>query len=389
MKGEDWPAPALDYQPSAGEVEHARQELARLDAEGAKSPGERSRYLGKATYQGIAVCNSGETPRRRTPRRKRQWNVRVEDVAAVTIWPDGHLVRLELPRPSAEDRAKARKGGGKRGKIEGLTADVRNRQLRRLSMLDRTMCDAWCTCTYPYDRRPTGAEFKRHKSKLWDRIRKRWPTAYIEAKREFTKRGVIHLHMLVWGVPVAELAPWLARAFAEVCGNVDYGHIAQRADVQAVSAGDALDWYVCKRVAYCAKADTGDGEGDSFGRWSWSWGDEGPYLSRTVRTTVRFTPIMHTLRRRAWRMSRFVRPTVGADGREVLGYEDLTALSDAEAMARAFEVRSTRRSTARSLPRLSRGMKRRNLYTVHLYADPAQFARLVEFERARVAKVRD
>lgn len=389
MKGEDWPAPETAYQPSAGEIATARADVARLDAEAARAIAERGRSLGKGTYQGNLACKSSKTPRRKRVRFQR-----VDDDAGVVFLPEGHMVRIDLPRPSAAERARARKGGGKRGRIEGLTASARNRQLRRLAMLDRRKCEAWCTCTYPYARRPTGAEFKRHKAKLWDRIRKRWPSAYIEAKREFTKRGVIHLHMLVWGVPVAELAPWLARAFAEVCGNVDYGHIAQRADVQAVSTGEALDWYVCKRVAYCGKAaeaeidpETGKVVDDPFGRWSWSWGDERPYVSTVKRVRISYTPIMHRLRRSAWRLSRYVRPTVDGDRRVTCGYEDLTGLSDAEAASRAFDV-GRRRPKVDGLPRLSRGMKRRNLYTVHLYADPAEFERLVEFEQARLSAVR-
>lgn len=343
---------SADGWPASGVVEVAR------------STGERSRSLGKGTYGGKEQFNPGNNARRGRVRFDR-----VEDDSAVTYWPTGHLVRLELPRPSAEERSQAARragGGGTRGTIDELTAGVRNRMLRRLSMLDHTMCTAWCTCTYPFSRRPTGAEFKRHKAKLWDRIRKRWPTAYIVGKREFTKRGTVHLHMLVWGVSTAEIAPWLARAFAEACGNVDYGHIAQRADVQAVSTGDGLDWYVCKRVTYSGKPadvavdpETGEVLEDPFGRWWWEWGDERPYLSEAKRETVEDRRIMHVLRRRAWRLSRYVRPTVGEDGQRLKG------------------------STVDGLPRLSRGMKKRDLYTVHLYADPGQFARLVEFERAR------
>lgn len=346
MSADGWPATAL--------------------VEVAKSTGEQDRSLGKGTYHGNEQSNPGENARRGRVRFER-----VEDDAAVTYWPTGHLVRLELPRPSAAERSRAASragGGGLRGAIDDLTAAVRNRQLRRLSMLNHATCTAWCTCTYPFSRRPTGAEFKRHKAKLWDRIRKRWPAAYVVGKREFTERGAIHLHMLVWGVPLVEIAPWLSRAFAEVCGNVDYGHIAQRADVQAVSTGDGLDWYVCKRVTYSGKAavdvkvdpETGEVLDDPFGRWWWEWGDERPHLSRADREAVDDIRLMYVLRRRAWRLTRYVRRVVDDDGRRLQG------------------------STVDGLPRLSRGMKKRDLWTVHLYADPAQFARLVEFERARV-----
>lgn len=97
----------------------------------------------------------------------------------------------------------------KRGEVTEFTAASRRRMLDFMAKIDNTLIPLFVTLTYP-DNFPAYHEtFKSHLDLLGQRIRRRWPEAFIVWKLEFKERqsgenkGKLapHYHLFVYGVP--------------------------------------------------------------------------------------------------------------------------------------------------------------------------------------------
>lgn len=108
----------------------------------------------------------------------------------------------------------------------------------------------------------------------WDRFRvamaRRFPEVGGVWRREFTKRGVVHLHLLAYGVPYPGMRSWLPAAWAHAV-RAPNEELRRRvgSSVEEVRRGEAVQRYVAKYVAKDTGTLDGDGERVPMGRW---WG---------------------------------------------------------------------------------------------------------------------
>lgn len=79
------------------------------------------------------------------------------------------------------------------------------------------------TLTYP-ERFPDVKEAKRDLKIFLQRLERRFPAAGYIWKLEPQERGAPHYHLLVWGVQLVELFPWVVSAWFAIAGQGDINH---------------------------------------------------------------------------------------------------------------------------------------------------------------------
>jgi hypothetical protein len=134
-------------------------------------------------------------------------------------WNEG-ASRLKASRGSDGHQV----GGGQRGHIKGFSLVSRRRLLQ---LIARVVRDAelpmFVTLTWP-DRFPSPREAKRALRIFIKRLKRRFPKVGLIWKLEPQERGAPHFHLLVWGVPFAELFDFTVQAWYEIAGGGDIKH---------------------------------------------------------------------------------------------------------------------------------------------------------------------
>lgn len=115
----------------------------------------------------------------------------------MTVHPGAELVTVRQARAAAP-----LSGGGVRGQIVGLTAQSERRLRLMLARIELDVMSLFVTLTYPADYPPTPERSKRDLAALAKRLRRRWPEFGALWIREFTRRGISHFHLMVYGLPV-------------------------------------------------------------------------------------------------------------------------------------------------------------------------------------------
>ena len=162
-----------------------------------------------------------------------------------------------------------------RESIGRMTRKSRARLMQKLATVDATAPAVFVTLTWPTWAAPDREQWHG----AWDRWRMRFARAWPEAagiwRREYTKAGVVHLHLLVFNVTIdratiIRLQAWTAKAWADVVDAPEYERRLQvGTSVEVPRVGGAVSRYIAK---YASKVADGDGTERPMGRW---WGTFG------------------------------------------------------------------------------------------------------------------
>lgn len=193
---------------------------------------------------------------------------------------------------------------GIRDAIGSMSKGSRRRLMEKLATIDATAAALFVTLTWPTWAAPDREQWHR----AWDRWRKRfdraWPDAAGIWRREYTKAGVVHLHLLVFNVPIdrdtiRQLQEWTAKAWADVVEAPEYERRRRvGTSVEVPRIGAAVSRYIAK---YASKVADGDGTERPMGRWWGTLGEERGKPSRIPYTLPTDVPLTeaegHMIRR--------------------------------------------------------------------------------------------
>ncbi len=198
-----------------------------------------------------------------------------EAAAMVTLYEGAALVVVERSRVT--ERGRKRYGRGQRRPSCRFSPRQRTAFLRALATVDESAPALFVTLTWPTWAAPEGREWQAP----WDRFRmalaRRHPQAAGFYKRELTKAGVVHLHLLVYGVSWRAMREFVPGAWARSVHAPDEA-LRERVGTQVARAmsGEGVRRYATK---YVTKAIVDDDGADPSGPW---WGRFNETLIPTV-----------------------------------------------------------------------------------------------------------
>ena len=163
-----------------------------------------------------------------------------------------------------------------RARIGHLSKGSRARLMQKLATIDANALGLLVTLTWPTWAAPDREQWH----KAWDRWRMRlarsWPEAAGLWRREYTRAGVVHIHLLMFPnvaidrAIVRSLQDWTAKAWADVVDAPEYDkRLGAGSSVEVIRSARAVQRYAAK---YVAKTADGDGTERPMGRW---WGTFG------------------------------------------------------------------------------------------------------------------
>lgn len=197
--------------------------------------------------------------------RTRRGVVGREAAARVTLYEGAALVEVE--RAQAVETGRKRYGRGDRREVVRFTPRQRTAFLRALAMVDQSAPCLFVTLTWPTWAAPFGREWQGP----WNRYRAALARAYPHAagfyKRELTKAGVVHIHLLVFGVTWRQMREFTPAAWARAV-HAPEPELRERVGTQVAQAksGEGVRRYAAK---YVTKAIVDDDGSDPSGPW---WG---------------------------------------------------------------------------------------------------------------------
>jgi hypothetical protein len=160
-----------------------------------------------------------------------------------------------------------RKGGGKRGKVNGFSKNSRRRLMRVIAKVRKDAClPNFVTLTYP-NKFPTVDRAKRDLKVFLQRLVYSFPGCGYIWKLEPQERGAAHFHMMVWGIKENILFQWVVNNWFEIAGDGDPLHKLFHAGalkgsqpcVQAVRSWKGVWSYASKYL------------GKTFEQVGWKW----------------------------------------------------------------------------------------------------------------------
>ena len=298
--------PTDDGPPAPAYTDDQTAELARVDALIAGGP------------EVLGAC-----PLPAQVRTRRRAVMTRETAATVKLYEGAALVVVE--RSGAVRRGEERHGRGERRLSTRFTSRARMTFLRALATVDDSAPALFVTLTWPTWAAPEGREWQ----EPWNRFRmmlaRRYPSAAGFYKRELTQAGVVHLHLLVYGVTWRAMREFVPSAWARSVHAPDEA-LRERVgtEVGVVRRGASVRRYATK---YVTKAMMDDDGADPSGPW-WGRFNEGQIPTvvpvalavpdavavRMIRTARRMLNAQR--RRRGWgrlRWHRFRRMTLIAE----------------------------------------------------------------------------
>ena len=197
--------------------------------------------------------------------RTRHGVVTREQVARVVLYDGAALVEVE--RAGSVERGRPRHGRGDRREVVTFTSRQRTTFLRALAKVDQSAPCLFVTLTWPTWAAPGGREWQQPWNRFRAALARRYPGAAGFYKRERTKAGVDHLHLLVFGVTWRELREFVPAAWARAVHAPD-PELRERVGTQVARArsGEGIRRYASK---YITKAIVDDDGSDPSGPW---WG---------------------------------------------------------------------------------------------------------------------
>lgn len=158
----------------------------------------------------------------------------------------GNLMRLQGRTESG-----GQMGGGKRGKVAGLSRQARARLMRLVASIDRTYpASLWLfvTLTYPAEYPTDATTYHRHLDSWFKRLFRDSPDAAAIWKCEYQRRGAPHFHILLFGRAFLD-RHWLSKSWYDVVGSGDVNHLAAGTQIKAVRSWGGVTHYAAKYVA--------------------------------------------------------------------------------------------------------------------------------------------
>lgn len=233
----------------------------------------------------------------------------------LTVWPGaalavvsgkrGTLLRMPgLPHGDERPRCKGRRADGercrrparwdsdfcaahdgvravKRSAVTEFSRSSRRRMLRYLATIDRDAASVLVTLTWPAQYAPDAAEWRRCLKAWRERFRREFPAGAFCWRREFTKVGTVHLHLLVFGVRYGKLRRFCAPAWAAVVASPHPDHLRAGTRVERPITSGGVQRYISK---YISKLHPGEPEGEA---WGAHWGIHNREMMPTVEPVVK------------------------------------------------------------------------------------------------------
>jgi hypothetical protein len=127
------------------------------------------------------------------------------------------------------------RGGGQRGKVKDFSRESRMRILRLIASLKRGELPVFVTLTYHHEPQH---QHKKDLHNLVKRLARRWPKFSCIWRMEYQGRGVVHYHLLTWGIPLA----WFLTPVGEaVSSNNKVGNVTRLSELWCKVSGQWLD----------------------------------------------------------------------------------------------------------------------------------------------------
>lgn len=187
----------------------------------------------------------------------------------LTVWENASLIKAERYKEYSK------KGGGKRGAVNGFTADTRRRLMYDLNKISSDTLPVYTVLTFPdeyYPNNTNGLAMRIILKRFKMRIMRNYPQAGSIYRREFEDRksglhiGEVfpHINILTWGVDQLEFREWVKLNWWEVCGQLSEDHLKAGTYTKVIESRRQMFYYMSK---YIAKVDA---RGlPNFGKW---WG---------------------------------------------------------------------------------------------------------------------
>lgn len=188
-----------------------------------------------------------------------------ETAATVKLYEGAALVVVERSRVT--ERGRERYGRGERRASTRFSPRARTTFLRALAMVDESAPALFVTLTWPTWAAPEGREWQGPWNRFRMALARRYPQAAGFYKRELTKAGVVHLHLLVYGVSWRAMREFVPTAWARSVHAPDEA-LRERVGTQVAQAmsGEGVRRYASK---YVTKSIVDDDGQDPTGKW---WG---------------------------------------------------------------------------------------------------------------------
>lgn len=167
--------------------------------------------------------------------------------ASVAYHRGGSLscVSFEEDREHGRETPGPHRGGGVRGRVNGLSRASRRNLLRRFAMIDRHAFDAsggrvlFVTLTYPGEGWPVDpGTCKGHMKSFLKRMDREYGDFAAYWRMGVQGRGAWHFHLILFALPpfgsVWRLRLFASSAWYEVCGKVSEGHSRAGTNVEEV-----------------------------------------------------------------------------------------------------------------------------------------------------------
>lgn len=189
-----------------------------------------------------------------------------EQAAKVRFYDGAALVQIERARVVRRGRG-GREGGGMKQAVKSFTPRQRTAFLRALATVDQQAPALFVTLTWPTWAAPEGRGWEGPWDRFRMRLARRYPRAAGFYKRELTEAGVVHLHLLVYGVSWSAMRAFVPAAWAQSVHAPDEA-LRKRVGTQVAAArnGQGIRRYATK---YVTKAMFNDEDADPSGPW---WG---------------------------------------------------------------------------------------------------------------------
>jgi len=201
------------------------------------------------------------------------------DEPHIRLRPDGRQLVIDRGSKSENVDSGDRGHGGQdndsgpvaKSTITGYSEDQRRRLRDFLHSLRRDAGGLFLTLTYQ-NLDPTPDKAKRDLDVFWKRVRRRWPEAAAVWKMEPQERGVVHFHLMIFGVDFIPVG-WLSAVWHDVTGEEGEAHEKSCVDLEPFVNGDGkIQSYLAKYMTETYDVWPGTEPGDEWhtpGRW---WG---------------------------------------------------------------------------------------------------------------------
>lgn len=170
----------------------------------------------------------------------------VEAVVACRALGRSVQIQIEAPESSSHCHAPPER---QKGDIRGFSLSSQRRMRRKLSELRRDADGLFLTLTY-HESDPSGEDVKKHLHAITEAMRRRWSGLRWAMcwRLEWQKRGVPHLHLLIWGISF-EHKEWFKRTWHRITDETSGEHADVGAWVERMPDGRKLQVYVSKYMA--------------------------------------------------------------------------------------------------------------------------------------------